>query len=192
MISAFLIGIFFSVGAAILCNADDFTELSIKIVGVVFLVLAVLFIALMLEINSPTETVQKSDNATTNIDTLSLASEIHGSFILGTGSVDGESIYYYMAKTPDGDQLRSLNNDEDNVFIKQDADGQAILEHSSSYSITHIKNMALAKWFGPVKSFEMDNEGNIQNGEVTEKYVFHVPAGTIVQSYKVNTQDLQQ
>lgn len=192
MISAFLIGIFFSVGAAMLLNADYLTELSIKIVGVVFLVLAVLFIALMLEINSPTETVQKSDNATTNIDTLGLASEIHGSFILGTGSVDGENVYYYMAKTPDGDQLRSLNNDEDNVFIKQDADGQAILEHSSSYSITHIKNMTLANWFDPVKSFEMDNEGNIQNGEVTEKYVFHVPAGTIVQSYKVNTQDLQQ
>lgn len=199
MIAAILALIFFAIGAAfLLCLGSLGSNNRFCIpVGTASLGMSVLLIVLILAINSPTTTTQKTDRTTTNIDTLSLASEEHGSFVLGTGSMDGNEVYYYMAKTPDGDQLRSLNNSENNVFIKQDADGQPALIDEDLYNITHIKNLGLAYWFDPENVIDIigDNRtgyGNYLNGEVTEKYIFHVPAGTIIQSYKVNTQDLQK
>lgn len=141
-------------------------------------------------VNSPVTTVNHAKSASTDIESVNLTSSASGSFFLGTGTVDNQPVYYYMVKTADGDQLQSLNNSENNVFIKQDADGQPTLEKKVTYSTKKIKNQAMALFFDPITILKQiigyDPEYNY-----TEKYIFHVPAGTVVQQYKVDTQSIQ-
>lgn len=190
MVSAIIVAIslflsFVGLLSASLYKKSFIPPLLCAVPGIVFFVLA-------LAINSPQTTIRKTDSTTTNIDTLSLASA-HGSFVLGTGNINGKDVYYYMAKTPDGDQLKLLDNDENNVFIKQDAEDQAELVYYETYYIIHVKDKSLAMMFDPIEDYQSDDEGNIQKFDYDsgEKYIFHVPAGTLIQGYKVDPSSLQ-
>lgn len=157
---------------------------------VLFIISLIVLPIVCLVVNSPIITVNHTKSTSVDIESVNLASSASGSFFLGSGTVDNQPVYYYMVKTADGDQLQSLSNSENNVFIKQDADGQPTLEKKVTYSTEKIKNQTMALFFDPITILKQiigyDPEYNY-----TEKYIFHVPAGTVVQQYKADTQSIQ-
>lgn len=58
-------------------------------------------------------------SSTTNLIALNDSSQINGSFFLGCGTIGEDTVYKYIVNTDKGKQIREINTDNNDVYIKE-------------------------------------------------------------------------
>lgn len=110
----------------------------------------------------------------TYISSLSVNSNISGSFCLGSGNIGETNYYYYVSNSEFGYKISKIETD--NVYIKEDCKSKPFIEYSR-YKCVH------QNWF---ISLFFNKQFNDKDGEI----IIHVPQNTVVKNYNVDISKL--
>lgn len=165
----FIIGIVVTIGTVIYWIWDDtfFGIGETILMGFLILIAALMGSLLLTVISTAVAEVEadKTYSVTEDIDIYALQDNIttDGSFFLGSGHIDDELKYFYVAKTELGYTVKNI--DADQAYI-QYTDGRCHIE-KQSYTFDN--------WFVRLITVPL-----------TDRYIIYIPEGSIVNNYSVD------
>lgn len=96
-------------------------------------------------------------------------SKYHGSFILGTGSIEREEFYFVFTDMGGGRWLKQQFPMKDTYIVETSTPPRALAYHTIGHSDWH------RFWFWGIENFL----------DISYKYVLEVPKGSIIEEYKL-------
>jgi hypothetical protein len=112
-------------------------------------------------------------------------SGLHGSFFLGSGTIENRRYYYFMKKNNDGSfsESRMLAPDT-KIFEDSDSINQPYIVRTYNYTITSpTLKLFLLK---PKGKINVEDSGNSCGCKSNNKAEIHIPKGTIIQEYQIS------
>lgn len=105
---------------------------------------------------------------TTNILALKDNTETSGSFFLGCGTVEGETVYKYVVETKDGKQVKEIKDDNSATIYIREYEGKQKIEY---------------------KELEFVNKNNYWFAclfDKKSKIIFYIPKGSVTNEFNIN------
>ena len=152
------------------CARVGFAVLT-SVVGMVIGLLAGGFVAGIIGATEPThQVVVERDKLVSLNDATGLHGSFFGVFFLASGSVDSTKYIYYVQATPKGYQFHSMQEEDPNVYIVQEARTDGELDVIQ----TQFVSSSEGTWGLPIFLGQED-------------HVFHIPSGSITTCFTLNS-----
>ena len=109
-----------------------------------------------------------------NIVSLDLGQSTHGSFLLGAGSINSISYYYYYKIETDGAYtLQKAPTEKSKIYM------------DSTTRTSRVVILNMDEYPSQCRDDQTDEDCRRTAWVMNKEYVFHVPKGTIVEEYDV-------